>query len=90
MVRSTGITTTQYHMDRTFTQDELILFIYNELPTADRIALVNELVVNQDLRAELKQLTDTVGMLSDTVYEPSATSVAIIIEDSLSSHLEMR
>lgn len=76
-------------MDRTFTQNDLILFIYNELPAADRIALVNELVENVDLREDLQQLAETLDMISVKEFAPSATSVAIIIEDSLSSHLEM-
>lgn len=76
-------------MERTFTQNDLILFIYNELPTAERIVLMNELLENQELRDEVKQMTETLEMISVKEYEPSATSVAIILEDSLSSHLEM-
>lgn len=76
-------------MNKTFTQNDLILFLYNELPQNERIALVNELTVNVELREELNEMASVLQIIDGQEFKPSDTSVAIIIEDSLSSHLEM-
>ena len=76
-------------MNRTFTQQDLILFLYDELNTTDRRALVSELESNSHLMSEYEQLNHVVGRLGHERFSPSDTSVNIILEESHSSHPEL-
>jgi hypothetical protein len=69
-------------MPKSYTQDDLILFIYNELPEKDKFNMQKELESNPDLFKSYNMLLQVVGSLDTLNYEPHPSSVEIILEHS--------
>lgn len=72
-------------MEQNFTQDHLILFLYNELEEHLKAPLLKQLSEDINLQscyAELKRDLDLLD--SAKIPEPSATSIQIILEESSS------
>lgn len=76
-------------MKRNFTQHDLILYIYNELPESRKLALQGELNENLELKQEYEQLLKIQNRLNSIHSNPNPTSIDIILEESASiSRLE--
>lgn len=77
-------------MANSYTQDDLILFIYNELNQDEHQKLAREIVKNDSLRNEYESLLSLTASLDELKSKPHQSSIEIILEstDSLSS-LEM-
>lgn len=69
-------------MLKCYTQDDLILFIYNELPEDEKLRMQNALEADQDLFKAYTSLLQVVGSLDTLNYEPHPTSIEIILEHS--------
>jgi len=61
-------------MTRTFTQNDLIRYIYDETSHEESIKIQQALLIDGGLHEEFKSLRTTVAML-DELIEPSNTSL---------------
>jgi hypothetical protein len=73
-------------MPLTFTDDHLLLYIYNELPAQESQVLQYVLQHDAELRQRLELMQSTVAMLDGYMLEPHPSTVEIILEHS--DHLE--
>lgn len=73
-------------MNPNFTQEDLILFIYNEMEPQRASLLNEELLNNSQLSDELKQLKETHQKLGAAMYKPNPTSVSVVMDYSASYH----
>jgi hypothetical protein len=69
-------------MPKSYTQDDLILFIYNELPENEKFSVQKALDSNPELYKTYHMLLQVVGSLDSLNYEPHPTSIEIILEHS--------
>lgn len=77
-------------MDKIFTQDDILLFIYGEMPTKLAKEFVKAMANNPKLKEEYLKVHATVDVLDKEMMSPSPTSVHIIMEQSMgSSQLEI-
>ena len=60
-------------MTKTFTQNDLIRYIYNETSHEESVEIQQELLYNGNLQEEYKTLSSTVVML-DELLEPQSTT----------------
>jgi hypothetical protein len=74
-------------MRRTFTEDDVLLFIYNELSAEDRQSLKEELRANPVLMKYYQDTVKITGELDKISLEPDPTTVNILLEYS-QNHLE--
>ena len=72
-------------MKQNFTQEQLILYVYDELRPEVVKALETELKTNVQLQEELKSLKSTMNLLDQVKSSPSKTNIKIILEESRSS-----
>jgi hypothetical protein len=73
-------------MQTSYTEDDLILFIYNELSEQDRFAVHRALETDLGLYQMYNNLLQVMGRLNNFSMEPDNSSVEIILEHS--QHLE--
>lgn len=73
-------------MQLNYTEDYLILFIYNELSEAEHLAVQQAIDSNPILKNKFIQLLEVVGRLNTFTMEPSQSTIDIIVEHSL--HME--
>ena len=69
-------------MQTDFTEDDLILFIYNELDSTKKLLIEQALDWNLSLQAKYNNMKNITGKLDSVFEEPNPTSVDIILESS--------
>ena len=72
-------------MTKTFTENDLIRFLYDELTKNEKQALEQALLTDNDLQNQLENLRAVVGDLNKVQYSPSKRSVNKILEFSKNS-----
>jgi hypothetical protein len=75
-------------MDQNFTQEDLIRFIYQETSKEENFNILKKLESDIMLREELTHLIQTLDMLNELKFNPSETTLNIIIEEAGSASLE--
>lgn len=73
-------------MTKTFTENDLIRFLYDELTQNEKQALEQALLTDNDLQNQLENLRAVVGDLNKVQYSPSKRSVNKILEFSKGYH----
>lgn len=74
-------------MIKTFTQLDLIRFIYNETTTEQHREIELALLCDNELMEEYKSLKSTVNALAEVSYNPSNSTIETILNYSKSSNL---
>ena len=69
-------------MRHSYTPDDLLLFIYNEVDELERFKILQALEVDQEFNQIYQMLKKAVSNLDALVYEPNPTSVEIVLEHS--------
>jgi hypothetical protein len=75
-------------MSITFTEDDLILFIYGEANDVLDAEIKSALITDKNLQDLHRSLLSVIHQLKPERYEPNDTSVKIIMEESALSHRE--
>ncbi len=73
-------------MIKTFTENDLIKYIYNELGLRETAALKQALITDLQLQDQLDELRLMVNQLEKVNYSPSERSVNRILDHSRSFH----
>ncbi|RED98948.1 anti-sigma factor [Marinoscillum furvescens] len=73
-------------MTKTFTKNDLVRFLYDELTNDEKRALAQALLTDNELQNELDLLRSTMTELSKVSYKPSQRSVDKILEFSKGYH----
>lgn len=73
-------------MIKTFTENDLVRFLYDELNTTERAALENALVTDPQLHAELEELKAVQKDLGKVSFSPSKNAIDKILEYSRAYH----
>jgi hypothetical protein len=73
-------------MPSTYTDEKLLLYIYNELSPKESHVVKYMIQHDADINLRFQELQNTLMQLDSFSLEPSATSVEIILEHS--NHLE--
>lgn len=76
-------------MNLNTTQDSILLYLYNELNTSERRAVEKAMQSNASLRENYEEQKQLLRSLDECSFEPSETSVQIVMEESHSTNLEM-
>ena len=76
-------------MQQNFTQEDIILYIYNELDPSKRADLEMAIATNPDLLAFFQESLLMVHQLDQINDEPSNTVISILNEESRSNSLEI-
>jgi hypothetical protein len=69
-------------MPKSYTENDLILFIYNELTEKEKFGVQKALDSDPELHKTYHMLLQVVGSLDTLNYEPDPSSVEIILEHS--------
>jgi hypothetical protein len=69
-------------MPHSYTQDDLILFIYNELTEEENFNVRKAIETNPELNNEYQLLLLVIGNLDTLNYEPHPSSIEIVLEHS--------
>ena len=69
-------------MLKSYTQDDLILFIYNELSEKEQFQIRKALESDSELFTNYHTLLQVVGSLDTLNFDPHPSSVEIILEHS--------
>lgn len=75
-------------MSITFTEDDLILFIYGEANDVLDAEIKSALITDKNLQDLHRSLLSVIYQLKTERFEPNDTSVKIIMEESALSHRE--
>jgi len=75
-------------MNITFTEDQLILFIYGEADNTVSNEINEALLTDNSLQKKYKELLLIINQLAKTSFHPHDTSVSIIMEESALSQRE--
>jgi len=75
-------------MSITFTEDDLILFIYNEATDQVSNDIKSALLTDKALQEKHKFLVATINRLDNSHFNPHDTSLKIIMEESALSQRE--
>ena len=67
-------------MPKIYTENHLLLFLYNELTTEEVVELNAELDKNPVLFEQYQQLKSGIAALNSLSVEPSQTSIDIVME----------
>lgn len=73
-------------MTKTFTKNDLVRFLYDELTNDEKRALSQALLTDNELQHELEQLRSVMSELSKVSYKPSKRSVDKILDFSKGYH----
>lgn len=73
-------------MTKTFTKNDLVRFLYDELTQREKTALEQALVTDNDLQNQLEQLRAVTSELNNVQFAPSKRSVNKILEFSKGYH----
>lgn len=74
-------------MTKTFTQDDVIRYIYNETTAEENLAIAQALITDEMLMDEYKQLSASIDSLNSTMLEPSEKTITNILNYSKSVDL---
>ena len=74
-------------MIKTFTQLDLIRFIYNEISTEQHREIELALLCDNELMEEYKSLKSTINTLTEVSYDPSNSTIDTILNYSKSTNL---
>lgn len=74
-------------MIKTFTQDDLVRYIYQETTTEESIEIETALIFDGALSETYEELSKTVGLLQDVDLKPSETAIDKILSYSRSYDL---
>ncbi len=69
-------------MPHSYTQEDLILFIYDEFPENEKFNMRKALETDPDLYFNYHQLLQVVGSLDTLNFEPNPSSVELVLEHS--------
>ena len=69
-------------MTKTFTENDLLKFLYGELNYQQKIELQRELLTDQNLQDELNELKEAVSLLDEANYKPSNRAIQNILDFS--------
>ncbi len=69
-------------MKQTFTSNDLLRFIYHEVSSAEEEGIKNCILENLEFANKFHLLNNSVNELNAVQFEPSDTSVRIILEQS--------
>lgn len=72
-------------MERNFTQEDIINYIYGDTTPEEAKAIKEELAINAELNNYYQETLKVVNDLDSAFVEPSETTVNIILENSKSS-----
>ncbi|OYU96020.1 MAG: hypothetical protein CFE21_06305 [Bacteroidetes bacterium B1(2017)] len=72
-------------MANTYTENDLLLYLYNEMSPEEAKSLELELTSNTNLQASLKNLKAGMAVMDKLEAEPSPTSIELILEYSQKS-----
>ena len=75
-------------MTKTFTQDDVIRFIYNETTATESHQLKQAMLCDAELQEEYKEMMTTRGQLDKSMKDPSDRVVSNIISYSKSLNLQ--
>ncbi|MEQ9306498.1 MAG: hypothetical protein RJQ14_21475 [Marinoscillum sp.] len=73
-------------MTKTFTENDLVRFLYDELSKNEKEALESALLTDSDLQSELENLRSVQKDLEKVSFAPSQRSVNKILEFSKGYH----
>ena len=76
-------------MNKTITQNDLLLFAYNELDAAKRSSVLNAITQDPLIQEQLNEILEIQHVLETSIYSPHPTSLQIILEESAASALEV-
>lgn len=76
-------------MQQIFTQDDVLLYIYNELEPESVQGLLKAMETNQELASFYNESMKTVDALNQIKMDPTPSVVTILTEESRSSSLEI-
>ncbi len=76
-------------MQHNFTQEDVILYIYNELDNSKRPAIEMAIATDPELLKFFQQATLLAHQLDLIADEPDSTTISILNEESRSNSLEM-
>ena len=74
-------------MIKTFTQLDLIRFIYNEISTEQHREIELTLLCDNELMEEYKSLKSTINTLTEVSYDPSNSTIDTVLNYSKSTNL---
>ena len=74
-------------MTKTFTNHDLIRFIYNEITDEEHRSIELALLCDNELMEDFKKLKSTIAALDKLSYEPSKSTVDAILNYSKSTNL---
>jgi hypothetical protein len=63
-----------------FTEEYLILYIYNELSAPEREIVAKAIETNTVIREQYRAMLETTAMLNFAISEPNATTIEMIME----------
>ncbi len=75
-------------MNSTFSEEEILLFIYGEADEKLKTNLSSALLNDSQLRNQYDSLFSTIFKLENVAFEPHDTSLKIIMEESALSQRE--
>lgn len=75
-------------MNPNITQDSIILYLYNELSAEDRRVVENAIAEQPALKEYFEEQKMLLRSLDEFSFEPSETSVQIVMEESHFSNQE--
>lgn len=70
-------------MIKIYTEDNLLLYLYNELSNEEVIEIENALQQQPYLREKLSEMSAAVALIAAIETEPSQTSVDMVLEYAL-------
>ena len=69
-----------------FTHDDLLQYIYNELPPSGTAAIEQALRANSELRSQHEELTSVIRQLELVLYQPAQRSIDKVLAFSQHEH----
>ncbi|MFY8019784.1 MAG: anti-sigma factor family protein [Bacteroidia bacterium] len=67
-------------MSENYSENQLLLYIYDEMDAEEKSAMEKELQVNPQLQKRLLEFKQNIKMLDELESEPSQSSIDIILE----------
>ncbi|MFY8109244.1 MAG: anti-sigma factor family protein [Bacteroidia bacterium] len=67
-------------MSENYSENQLLLYIYDEMDAEEKSAMDAELQVNPQLQKRFLEFKQTIKMLDELETEPSESSIEIIME----------
>jgi hypothetical protein len=74
-------------MTKTFTQDDILRFLYKELPKEDHQAFEQELLLDTDLQEEVRDCYEMMQLIDHAMVNPKDDLIEQILNNSKSLNL---